>query len=333
MFVACSSDAPGTATKYTDFSGFVDADQCYNPLLSPDGTKVLFEVLNPSNGFKEVWVVDAVAGSTPTQLVADASEYVYHPAWGPDSDTFVYVHGTGGGTAAGDIYKDTVSSPGSPVLLKSASGGGGGFRPQFNFDGSRVAYIWSTTPQLRCMDDDGTNDGLVDGLVNAYDSNEPPMFSWANTQNLIAFEDGQTAPGIFVSDDTGGGTVQINANGAVVGAACYVSGLAWPANDSFVVLSANLAAGFYNVIRAELDGSDTNVLGTTGPATTQSYFRGALVYENRIWFISKTDTLNGKGAVATMTLTGGGEQTVFDSSLGSGDQVYPFTGGDGWYFN
>lgn len=338
VYVACSSDPAGEATQYTDFSGFADADQCFNPVLSPDGTMVLFEVLSPTTGFHEIWVVDAIAGSTPTQLVADASNYVKHPAWAPDSDTFTYVHGTGGTTSAMSVYKDTVSSPGSPTLLKADGGGSiGAYRPQFNFDGTRIAYIYTATgdPQLRCMDDDGSNDGIVDNaLVAAYDSNEPPQFGWANTQNLLCFNDGAAAAAIYVIDDTGGGKTQVNANGAAAGAAAYIAGYgyAFPANDAYVVMTANLGAGFYNVIRAELDGSNTTVLGSDGPVTTTP-FRPALVYQNRIFYITDINALGGDAEISYMPLAGSAGTVLFDSSLGSGDQVAGFTGGDGWYFN
>lgn len=337
VYVACASNAAGEATAYTDFSGFADADQCFNPVISPDGTKVLFEVLSSSTGFREIWVTDTVAGSTPTQLVANASQYCFHPAWFPDSDTFVYVLGSGGAIDAGSIYKDTVTSPGSPTLLRAPSGGAGCFRPQVNFDGTRVAYLYTAAadPQLRCMDDDGSNDGLVDDTLSTYDSNEPPQFSWANTQNLIAFEDGQTAALVYVIDDTGGGKTQVNANGDAAGAACYLTGYghAWPANDAFVLITVNLGSGYYAPCRCELDGSTSTVLGTTGAVTTPTYMRGALIYESRIWFISDSDALGGKGEISYMSLAGGTETIVFDTSAGSGDQVLAFTGGDGWYFN
>jgi len=292
-------------------------------------------VLSVSSGFREIWVVDAIAGSTPTQLAANGSQYCFHPHWGADSDTFVYVLGAGGAIDSGSIYKDTVSSPGSPTLLRAPTGGAGCFRPQFNFDGTRIAYLYTASgdPQLRCMDDDGSNDGLVDNTLATYDSNEPPQFSWANTQNLLIFQDGGVANEVYVIDDTGSGKTQLNANGAAVGAAPNVSGMAFPADDSFAVFTANLGSCYYSGIRAELDGSDTTVLGSAGPVTAPSYMRGALVYQGRIWFIETDDLLDSKGQVSYMPLAGCAATVVFDSSLGSGDQVYAFTGGDGWYFN
>lgn len=337
VYAACSSDAAGTATQYTDFAGFTDADQCHNPVLSPDGTKILFEVLGASTGYREVWVVDATPGSSPTQLVADASNYVVHPAWGPDSDTFVYVHCSGGALLNGTIYKDTVSSPGSPVSLKVASGSSP-WRPQFNFDGTRVAYIYdanaSAACDLRCMDADGTNDASLDNTIGGYTFTQPPQFSWANTQNLIAYSDAQFPAGIFVIDDAGAGKTQINANGDAAGANSVVSGEAWPSDDSFVVITANLGVGgFFSVVRAEVDGSDTTALNASRGSVNQGWFEAAKVYGNRIWFISATDASASKGRISSVALDGTDLQDNFDSSLGSGDQVAAFAGGDGWYFN
>lgn len=334
----CVSDAPGTMTAFTNFSGFTQADQCHNPVLSPDGSKILFEILQTSTGFREIWVVDAVPGSTPTQLVADTSNYVVHPAWGPDSDTFVYVHCAGGALLNGTIYKDAVSAPGSPTSLKAASGGYSPFRPQVNFDGSRVAYIWDQNAgalaDLRCMDDDGANDSSLDNTIGGNDFNDPPQFSWANTQNVIAYQDGKIgANKVYVIDDTGSGKTQINANGAAAGAAAVISGRAWPADDSFVVITANIGAGYFSVIRAEVDGSTTSSLSSTIGAANQNWFRDALVYNNRIWFIRTTDNTDGVGRIGSMALDGTDERTDFASNAGTGDQVYPFLGGDGFYHN
>ena len=190
-----SANAPGEANVYTDFSGFVDADQCHNPVLSPDESMILFEVTGASSGYREIWVTDNVVGSTPTLLVADGSNYVIHPFWSSDSDTFCYVHCAGGLLQGGTIYKDQVSAIGSPVSLKVAGGGLSPFRPQFNFDGTRIAYLMdqdvgSGAGEVRVMDDDGTNDASVFTTLNRVRLDNPAQMSWANTMNTIAFETG-----------------------------------------------------------------------------------------------------------------------------------------------
>lgn len=337
VYAACSTDADGEATQYTNFSGFVDADQCMNPVLSPDGSKILFQALSVATGYDEVWVVDAIPGSTPTALVQDASNYVMHPSWGIDSDTFLYVHCATGGTLGGTIYKDTVSSPGSPTALKVAAGGFSPWRPQFNFDGSRIAYVWDKDVgaggDLRCMDDDGTNDASLDNTIGGYFFVQPTQFSWANTQNLIAYVNIASAPfGAYVIDDTGSGKTQINASGDAAGFSAVISSHAWPADDSFVVITSNIGTGFWDVFRAEVDGSDTTQLGTLH-AQSQGWFEMALVYQGRIWLITDTDASASKGVVSSMLLNGTGERVDFDSSAGAGDQVSAFVGGDGWYYN
>lgn len=329
-----SSDLPGEATAYTDFSGFADSDQNFNPVLSPDGTKILFEVLSPATNFREVWVVDNVPGSTPTQLVADASNYVIHPFWGPDSDTFVYCHFTGGALVSGAILKDTVSSPGSPTTLKSAVANFAPFRPMFNFDGTRVAYIYvedggAAVKDLRCMDDDGTNDQSLDNTITAFLSNDPPQLCWARTQNLIAYSDGSNvARNTYVIEDDGTNKTQIDANGDAAGANTNVSGLSWAPADEFVVITGNIGSGYITMFRAEVDGSDTTALGTSG-ADNNNFVRGGLVYGNRIWFIKATSP----ATIGSMALDGSDNQVNFNASLGSGDAVSDLGSGDGWYFN
>jgi hypothetical protein len=333
----CSSDDPGDMTAYTDFSGFTDADQVHNPVLSPDKTKILFEVLGASSGYREVWVVDNVPGSTPTQLVADGSNYVIHPSWGADSDTFVYVHCAGGLLQGGTVYKDTVAAPGSPTSLKAATGGRSPFRPQFNFDGSRVAYIFSEdsgsgSGQLRVMDDDGSNDASIDGSLTGVRLNQPPQFSWANSENSIVYDDGASGSnGIYVIQDDGTGKTQINSVGDAAGAASRVSAFAWAPDDSFAVITANLSFGHYDVIRAELDGSDTTQLGSTG-GSTANYFQTAIVFENRIWFIERV-AAGGYGQLSSMSLSGTGYANHFASNAGPGDLIEAFGGGDGFYYN
>ena len=95
VYRPCSNNAAGTMTQITNFTGFTVANQCHNPVLSPDGSKILFEITSATSGYREIWVVNATGG-TGTQLVADGSNYVIHPFWAPDSDTFVYVRCAGG---------------------------------------------------------------------------------------------------------------------------------------------------------------------------------------------------------------------------------------------
>jgi hypothetical protein len=329
-----ATDPPGEATQYTDFSGFTVSDQCHNPVLSPDGTMILFESLSATTGYREVWVVDNIPFSTATQLVADGSNYVIHPSWGPDSNTFVYVHCAGGVLDDGTLYKDTVSAPGSPVSLKTTVANFAPWRPHFNFDGTRIAYIYADesvdgSNELRVMDADGTNDAAVYSTIFNYRFDQPAQHSWANTMNTLVFEDGSVAADAFVVDDDGTGLEQINVSGDAAGLPCRVSEFCWPSGDAYVIITTFNGSSWLPT-RAELDGSDTTQFGVNGAANF-NWFEAAIVFESRVWFIRGTSP--GNGILTSMSLNGSNIVDRFNTSLGSGDQVDPFNNGDGFYYN
>ena len=337
VYRSCAGDAAGELTLI-GLTDFADSDQNSAPVLSPDGTKIAFTVLGASTGYDELWVVDAIPGSTPVQLLADASNYIEHPAW-LDNDTIIFVHHTGGTINGGGIYSIPAAG-GSETLLLAASGGYTPRRPQANFDGTRIAYIndqdAGSAADLRCMDADGSNDASLDNTIKGYLFNDPPQFSWALTQNLIAYSDAEVARKVFVIADDGTGKTQLNANGVAAGVKADVSGLAWAPADAFVVMTADLALGNgIQPIRAEVDGSDTTVLcattGSQGPEN-RNYFRTALVYANRVWWVNGTNSVN-VAKVSSCAIDGSDLREDFNNTLGSGDQVADFGGGDGFYFN
>ncbi len=334
VFRACTGDTPGLATQITNFSdGRIVNEDIANPVLSPDGRKILFEILSNSNDW-EVWVVNATPGSTPVQLVAVLDEHYYHPSWGVDSDTFLYVKGSENRfSEAMTIFKDTVSSPGSPVTVKTQATGFGRYlaRPRFNFDGTRIAYMQfnGTSSTFRCMNADGTSDGSI-ATITDYDFNDPPCFSWANTQNLLAWQDGST--GVWLANDTGGGLVDLNSNGVAAGLPGSISHLAWPADDSFVVWGAALAVepGLVSIIRSELDGSNTTELNALHGPSTGTWMRTPVVYQNRIWFIEFEGGDN--YVVGSVAMDGTDYQVALDITLGTPD-MEPFASTWGIYWN
>lgn len=330
VYRACVDDLAGQATQITDFDdGGVTSEGIHNPVLSPDRRWILFELANPSTGFFEIWVVSSAPGSPGTQLLSDASNYYIHPFWHPDSDTFVCVKGAAGALSGGSILKTSVSDIGTIATLKTAAGGFSPYRPQFNFDGSRVAYNWDQdvggTGHLRVMDDDGTNDAALDTAVQY--RFQGAQFGWANGINVIAYDDG--VPGsnaAYVINDDGTGKVQINANGVAAGALTRVSDRAWPPNDSYVIISAatGIFGSYQDAVRAELDGSTTSVILTTNGGWLQDYFRQVLVFAGRIWFIESQTVLgscliNGTDYRNDLTIDG----AAMDD----------FGTGDGWFYN
>lgn len=329
VYRACSSDVAGLASEITDFNdGAVTSEGIHNPVLSPDGTKILFELANPSTGFTEIWVVNRTPGSTATQLIADASNYVMHPFWHPDSDQFVYVHGASG-SLLGSIKKASVAAPGTVTTLKTKDATNSPFRPQFSPDGAQVAYLWDQnvggTGHLRIMDADGSNDSALDTAVRY--RFQGPQFAWSHDGTLIAYDDGANSPNAaYVIAPDGTGKTQINSAGDAAGVGVRVSDRAWPDDDSYVILAAT--AGLFTgqaPTRCELDGSGSTYLNALHGSSNSDYFRQVLVVDGRIWFIETSNqmvssvAIDGSDYTVHLTIDGGAM-----SDMGSGD---------GWFYN
>ncbi len=260
-------------------------------------------------------------------------DQVSNPVLSPDQ--FLYVAPTGGTLNNGVIMLDSVSSPGSPTTLRTPTAGWSCFRPHFNYDGTRIAYIMDQIVgaggDLRVMDDDGSNDALLDSPV-IIRLNQPTQHSWAWGSNQIVYEDGSLGGNAYVIQDDGSGKTQVNANGPAAGGSARVSQFAWAPDDSFVVFTENLGNGFFDVLRGELDGSTTTRLNTSHGPINQTWFQAAIVFHNRIWFIEAANSVS-QGWLSSFLMDGTDYVNNFDSTDGPGDLIEPFTGGDGFYFN
>jgi Tol biopolymer transport system component len=332
VYRACVGDNPGEATQISSFSdGATAVDNIANPRLSPDGTKILFQYANAITGIDEIWVVNAAPGSSATALVTSATASAFHPDWGPDSDTFVYVQATGAVLPTnGVIYKDTVSAPGSPTTLRTPAANFSCYRPMFNYDGSKIAYWYqhtSTSDELRVMNADGTGDATVDTAVGNYDNNNPQTFGWARAANKLCYAAGTPA---YVINSDGTGKTQLNTAGAASGAGMEVTHDCWAPDDSFVVVTSNLGNGFMDLIRCEVNGSNTTRLNTSHGAISQSWMRGAYIYNGRIWFIESANSVSG-GMLSSTLLDGTDyrqDLDVLDAAV-----LWDIGGGSGFVWN
>lgn len=324
VFRACNQ----AASQITDFNDAgTTCEQATQPVLSPDGTKILFEVLSPSSGYTEIWVVNNLQGSTATQLLADGSNYYMMPSWHPDSDQFLCVHGASG-AFEGSVEATSVTDPGTIDVLVTQDGTNAPYRPQYNFDGSRVAYFWDLIlgpgGELWVMDSDGTNNAQLDSAVDY--RFQGAQGGWANTTDVFAYDDGGGGSShVYLINGDGSGKTQLDVNGADPGSSAKCSDRPWPPDDSYVVYSAVTAfvTGF-NPIRAELDGSDTTVLNNAHGGANNTYFRQVLVYDGRIWFIETGTTL----ASCALDGTGYRVDLVTDGVI-----LDSFTVSDAWYEN
>lgn len=75
-------DQPAGERQLTKLTGI-----CYDPVWSPDGTRVVF--VSQENGTDDIWVID-VDGSDPHNLTRNTWEWEKHPSWSPDSASIVF---------------------------------------------------------------------------------------------------------------------------------------------------------------------------------------------------------------------------------------------------
>lgn len=105
---------------------------------SPDGTRMA--VTNGASGFSQIGVVDVVTG-TITPITYEPNEHS-SPAWSADGEWLVYVRNDDGGMSR-DIVIARADGTGEPRIL--TEGKGMRSSPSFSPDGSRVAYLESTS--------------------------------------------------------------------------------------------------------------------------------------------------------------------------------------------
>jgi hypothetical protein len=317
IYRSCAGNPPGDASNITgDDSGSAFYGLRFDAVLSPNGRKILYVAVSEDTGYTEIFVVNA-HGGTPTLLLADASNYYMTPMWGPDSDLFVCVHGSGG-AFDGSIETSRVSDPGVVIdTLKTEDGTSSPFRPAYNYNGSRISYWWSEQipsgnpdAQLRVMDADGTNDALLDSV--RFYRFDGAQSSWANGSDKLIYEDGEAITSVYLINGDGTGKTQLNSSGDASGTNCRVAHIAWPPADDYVIIAAR--SGAYYPARCELDGSGATFLELTNGGVNVTGDRQCLVADGRIWFIEKASAPGKLGSVA---LDGTDYILNLDISLGS----------------
>lgn len=108
------------------------------PSISPDGTKVAFELFTTGGGNRDVWVMD-VDGTDLVQLTTNAA-FEGYPAWSPDGTKIAYRR-QDDGNATGHIWVMNADGSGQtqitdgPVDQKPDD-----FDPAWSPDGSKIAY-------------------------------------------------------------------------------------------------------------------------------------------------------------------------------------------------
>lgn len=320
------SDAAGDATLYSDYAdGGTTIEGIHDPVLSPDESKIAFIGVPAATNLGALYVVDNVPGSTPVQLEDDASSWINHPMWSPDSSTIIFTRGNAAGNIYGGKIETIPAAGGSPTVLYTPAANYRAFRPAYNFDGTRIAFMLtdlvSTDDGLWVMDDDGANATEVDAITEY--RLDGPQLSWANSLDALVYEDGAASATVYkINGDGTGKTALVSAGGFRVGK------FAWFPDDSFAICAWN-SGSIWEFLKLELDGSGDTQLNASHGAANQAWMKQPIIYRNRIWFIEVASGASG-GMISSMALDG--TDYVEELNVNDATLLDWFSGGTGFYY-
>lgn len=167
----------------------------FNPVESPNGTRIAFTSARQGVGHPEVWVMDA-DGANQQRLtmtvVHPGQENVWslHPSWSPNGDRFAYASTSSGETQIWVMNAD------SSDQRRLTDGLGSSYPdanvPSWSLDGSRITF-WSGFErrfgEVWTMNPDGSDPRRVTSTTDPMNSDDP---HWSPDGTAIVFGMGQS---------------------------------------------------------------------------------------------------------------------------------------------
>jgi len=343
--IEVTDKVPGPPSEYSD--------EPNNVRLSPDGQWLVWQDNFPGlvNGEGRIRVIaaDAVGSNAWIDVSADdpAGGWHLHPNWHPDSDQIVFVWGRDG--FQGDIQIVKRTDPQNPVTVYTnpdvtGASGSGVYRPQFNRDGTKIAFLWQknaapsgTDNGLWVMDADGSNLTQLDDFD---DSGKGYLFDgdqlcWDPSADVIYYirynGSGATNQQLYKINADGTGRTQLSTDGATSLNECRVNARSLSPDGTFLIGTCKTSIDFANsfdVYRWELDGSGGTLLGTLAAdgrslGITQNFRNVYLHDDGRYYYIYGIS----QGQMASFLPDGSDWRLDVDLGVnGDGDQFYTGSG-------
>lgn len=331
-----------------------DFDEPNNAITSPDGQWIAWQDNFPGvNGEGMIRCISAAAvEGVPAHFdvsdVDPAGGWALHPAWHPDSDRLLYVRGRDG--FQGDIVEIQRTNPGVETVIytnpdPSGSTGHGAYRPQYNRDGTKIAWIRSKNAGpadggdgLYVCDADGSNLTQIDDFGGSglhgylFDGDQ---FCWDPAADVIYFiryeGSGATQQAIYMINADGTGLTKLSTDTETAAHECRINARSLSPDGTFLIGTCKTGVDFANswdFYRWELDGSGGTLLGTLAAdgrslGNTQN-FRNCYVHtDGRVYYVYSI----GGGQIASFLPDGSDWTLGVDLGVNmDGDQFYTGTG-------
>lgn len=230
---------------------FTDGTLAYDPVASPDGTRLVFVVGNAAGGA----IYTANRDGTGLRPLADDAAGNDQPSWSPDgaqiafrrreagkdSDIWVMNGSTGDGRTnlTADLGATNQNSPAwSPVLM------GGGTQIAFSHSDSGAGHIWTMNP-------DGSGKFPVTSSPTAYD--DEPAWSPDGAQIVFQRSDSAIFGDLYVVSSAGGnGGLLMRFIGPLPGPQFAP---AWSPDGNLIAFTSRHESDTYQLYTVWLDGT------------------------------------------------------------------------------
>lgn len=317
----------------TRIYGDAGEDEPNNAILSPSGTLIAVNDNFPGpNGEGQIKTSAAEAAVSPTVVSDDdaGAPWMIHPSWRPDNGGLVYVHAAPTEGFNGSIVAVDLDTPGTETVLYTpavvgAPGGHGPYRPQYNRDGTKIAFILNAEAGgstaitgLYVMDADGSNVTMIDNWTDGYGFNGS-QFQWTPDDRIVYWD--SNGDDLWIIDADGSNKTQLNTDGTTSGRACRVTNRCLDTGDGFVIGTTPAA---FEIWRWELDGSGGIMLYDDGPGTIQNFQCVYVGPDNRIYWVYQLTP----GKIASVAIDGSDFVINHDTST-SGIGTPSFAAGSG----